>query len=414
MTPSPVQSAAHVAADDPADARATVHRTPVVGADNAMVGYAINVTLAPDAVPATAPAAVRDDVLHSQYLGLDLAPLVADRDVFLPAVGGMLDGFVPTPPPGSHLVLDLPHAFELREDAARRAAALRGLGVQLNLQAFAATPRQVELLAHLDYVTIDPEVLVQPLDEVVRAAHDHSVRVVAVHVHDVPTQARCLVAGVDALRGGLAERSGSAQELHGPKVLRPGQLQCLAALHLLHQPEVDLAAVAEVIDVDPVLTLRVLHLVNSGAFSLVARVDTVTRAVVLLGIREVTALVAALAIDARNGAMDSLWQILARALACEALAGDPAAYTVGMLSALIEQLGVPADVVLEKVGVSEVVADAVRDRAGPLGPALLAVVAHERHEIDAVAAAGFAPTDVSDTYLTCLADALETARSVEA
>lgn len=414
MTPNRVQTATPLAADDPESARATVHRVPIVGADNAMLGYAVTVTMAHDAVPAAAPRPLRDDVLHSQYLGLDLASLVADRDVFLPAVGGMLDGFVPTPPPGSHLVLDLPHGFELREDAARRSTALRALGVQLDLQAFAATPQQVELLPHLDYVTVDPEVLVRPLDEVVRAAHAHNVRVLATHVHDVPTQARCLVAGVDALRGGVAERSASAHELHGPKVLRPGQLQCLAALHLLHQPEVNLGEVAEVIDIDPVLTLRVLHLVNSGAFSLVARVDTVTRAVVLLGIREVTALVAALAIDARNGAMDSLWTILARALACEAIAGDPAAYTVGMLSALIEQLGVPADIVLEKVGVSEVVADAVRDRTGELGPVLRAVVAHERHDSDGVVDAGFDPADVSDTYLTCLADALETARAVEA
>lgn len=414
MTSNPVQFATPFAADDPEPVRATVHRVPIVGADNAMLGYGVTVTMAHDAVPAAAPRPVRDDVLHSQYLGLDLASLVADRDVFLPAVGGMLDGFVPTPPPGSHLVLDLPHGFELREDSARRSTALRALGVQLNLQAFAATPQQVALLPHLDYVTVDPEVLVRPLDEVVRAAHAHNVRVLATHVHDVPTQARCLVAGVDALRGGVAERSASAHELHGPKVLRPGQLQCLAALHLLHQPEVNLGEVAEVIDIDPVLTLRVLHLVNSGAFSLVARVDTVTRAVVLLGIREVTALVAALAIDARNGAMDSLWTILARALACEAIAGDPAAYTVGMLSALIEQLGVPADIVLEKVGVSEVVADAVRDRTGELGPVLRAVVAHERHDSDGVVDAGFDPADVSDTYLTCLADALETARAVEA
>jgi len=413
VTPQLTPSDLEAAPSDAEGARATVHRVPIVGADNAVVGYGITITMAPDAVPPATSRPVRDDVLHSQYLGLDLPSLVADRDVFLPAVGGMLDGFVPSPPPGSHLVLDLPHGFELREDAARRSDALRGLGVQLNLQAFAATPKQVELLPHLDYVTVDPEVLVQPLDEVVRAAHTHGVRVLATRVHDVATQARCLVAGVDALRGGMVERSASAQELHGPKVLRPGQLQCLAALHLLHQPEVDLAEVAEVIDTDPVLTLRVLHLVNSGAFSLMARVDTVTRAVVLLGIREVTTLVAALAIDARSGAMDSLWLILARALACEALADDPAAYTVGMLSALIEQLGVPADVVLEKVGVSDVVGDAVRERSGDLGPALRAVVAHERNDLDAVADAGFEPADVSDTYLACLADALETARAVE-
>ncbi|MDO8106137.1 HDOD domain-containing protein [Isoptericola sp. b441] len=394
--------------------RTTVHRETIVAVDNSVLGYRITVTLEDGLSLTSSSPQVRDEILHEQYLALDLASLVADRDVFLPAVGAMLDGFLPSPPGGSRLVLDLPHGFELREDASRRATALRGLGVELGLQAFAATPQQIALLPALDYVTVDPEVLVQPLEDVVRAAHAGGVRVLATHVHDVHVQARCLVAGVDALRGGVAERAASARQLQGPKVLSPGQLQCMAVLHLLHQPEVDLSEVAQVIDTDPVLTLRVLHLVNSGAFALVSRVDTVQRAVVLLGVREVTALIAALAIDARTGAMDSLWQILARALTCEALAGDAAAYTVGMLSALIEQLGVPAEVVLEKVGVSEVVTDAVQDQAGELGPVLRAVIAHEACDTEGVVDAGYRPADVSDTYVTCLADALQTARAAGA
>ncbi len=84
-----------------------------------------------------------------------------------------------------------------------------------------------------------------------------------------------------------------------------------------------------------------------------------------------------------------------------------------MLSALIDELGVPADVVLEKVGVSDVVGDAVRDLTGDLGPVLAAVLAHEAGDTARISAAGFDPADVSDVYLTCLADALETAKAVE-
>ena len=55
---------------------------------------------------------------------------------------------------------------------------------------------------------------------------------------------------------------------------------------------------------------------------------------------------ATLLVDARPDAMDSLWFILARSLTCEILADDPAGYTVGMLSALAGQLGVPPEVIL--------------------------------------------------------------------
>jgi EAL and modified HD-GYP domain-containing signal transduction protein len=393
--------------------RSTVHRDPIVTIDGRVLGYTVTIRLEqdPDATPL--PPRAHEAILHEQHLALDLASLVADRDLHVSAVGPMLDGFVPTPPSGGRLVVDLPPGFELLADAEPRATALHSLGVGLDLPGFAATPMQVRLLPHLHSVTIDPVTLEQPLGDVVEVAHAAGVAVLAVGVVDVDVLEACLAAGVDALRGSVAERARAVAEKVGPKVLRPGQLQCLVALHLLHQDHVDLGEVADLIDTDPVMTLRVLHLVNSGAFSLFSRVDTVHRAVVLLGIREVTALIAALAIDSRPGAMDSLWLILARALACESLADDAAAYTVGMLSALIDELGVPADVVLEKVGVSDVVSDAVRELAGDLGPVLTAVLAHEAGDTARISAAGFDPADVSDVYLTCLADALETAKAVE-
>jgi EAL and modified HD-GYP domain-containing signal transduction protein len=161
-----------------------------------------------------------------------------------------------------------------------------------------------------------------------------------------------------------------------------------------------------------VLTLRTLNLVNSGAFALRREVDTVHQAVVLLGVREVTVLVSTLLVDARPDAMDSLWFILARSLTCEILADDPAGYTVGMLSALAGQLGVPPEVILDKVGVSQAVRDAVAEETGPLGSVLAAVRAHERRDPGAVLEAGLLPAEVSSAYVRCVADALATARTV--
>jgi EAL and modified HD-GYP domain-containing signal transduction protein len=398
--------------------RSTVHRQPVLAVDDRVVGYTVSVVLdlpagevvAPEHAEAVGGPALAS-ALHEQYLALDLPSLVADRFAFLPATREMLDGMLPPVHAPGRLVLDLPLGVEQWPDATLRVSSLRALGVELALGDLRGTPSQVALLPHLGFAMLDPEALGDGLEQLVRTAHASGCQVLAAGPVDEATRARCIAAGVDGFRG---TAPGRASEANQTKVLRPAQVQCLAALHLLQQPEVELSAVAQVIDTDPVLTLRVLHLVNSGAFAIRNQVDTVQRAVVLLGVREVTALVAGLALDSRPGAMDSLWHILARALTCETVADDPAAYTAGMLSALIEELGVPADVVLDKVGVSATVADAVRDQSGYLGAVLLAVLAHEQRNPLAVAAAGFVPADVSDTYLHCLADALETARAVEA
>ena len=399
---------------------ATVHRDPVTTLDGHVVGYCISVSIqaaTPGRHDAAHPAAAPTpaDLLHAHYMALDLPNLVADRYAFLPATQRMLDGFVPAPVVPGRLVLELPLGFEHTPDAVQRAAALRALGMELALLDYRGGAEQEGLLPHLGFVVIDPAPPGLPLSALVHHVHDAGARVLAADVRDPRLQDECRAAGVDGLRGGYGARVEAPDgqvPAGGSRVLRAGELQCLALMHLLAQPDVDFSEVAQVVDTDPVLTLRVLHLVNSGAFGLAREVDTVHQAVVLLGVREVITLVAALMLDARPDAMDSLWFILARSLTCEALADDSTGYTVGMLSALAHQLGVPADVILDKVGVSAAVAEAVRSEAGPLGAVLAAVRAHEDKDTAGVLAAGMLPAEVSAVYVRCVRDALATARTV--
>ncbi len=403
-----------VAAAAPAEARPqgpTIHRDPVTTLDGRVVGYVVSVAPAPPVVPAQRgpeTEAEHPDA-HDHYLALHLPDVVADRYAFLPATPAMLDGHLPAPSAPGRLVLELPLGFEDRDDARERTAVLRALGVDLALTGYRGLPAQDALLGSVGYAVVDRRTAL-PLSVLVHRLHRAGVRALAPDVHDDAAVRECRAAGVDALYGGHAVRA-QAEPPPPERVLRAGELQCLALLHLLQQPETPMAEVAQVVDTDPVLTLRLLHLVNSGAFSLAAPVDTAHQAVVLLGAREVTTLVSGLLLGARPGAMDSLWFILARALTCETLTGDPAGYTVGMLTALAGQIAVPVDVLLDKVGVSEVVRGAVRGE-GALGAALVAVRAHERKDSTGVLTAGMLPAEVSAAYMRCLAEALATARAI--
>lgn len=389
---------------------AAVHRTPVVDLHGRVIGYQV-------IVDPTRPPDVDVDAV---YLQLDLASLVADRYAFLPATQAMLDGYLPEPVVPGRLVLTLPMGFAESPGAMGRAGALKGLGMSLALTGYRGEAAQDELLTHLAFVVIDAGPSGPVLPPLVHKAHQHGVRVLAANVATDLELDACRAAGVDGMLdspygafGPAAPAPAPAQRGAKPaRVLRAGEAQCLTILNLLHQPDASPGDVAQVIETDPVLTLRVLHLVNSGVYALSHQVDTVRQAVVLLGPAEISTLVTALALEAQPGAMDRLWFILARAMTCEVLADDNAAYTVGMLSALAQQLGVPVEAVLDKVGVSEVVADAIAREAGPLGQVLHAVRAHENSDPDGVLAAGLDPVAVSPVYLTCLRDALAIARTV--
>lgn len=410
---TPAEDAVSATPHAPTPDASAVHRTPVADLDGRVIGYTVVVD--PDRPPGVDVDAV--------YLGLDLANLVADRYAFIPATPSMLDGYLPEPVVPGRLVLMLPHGFADSPGAIGRAGALRGLGMSLALTGFRGDLAQNALLSHVAFVVVDAGPSGPVLPPLVHEAHTHGVRVLATNVATEVELDVCRASGVDGLMDGPAGAFGpmaqpavptqrGSRDGRSTRVLRAGEAQCLTILNLLHQPDSSPADVAQVIETDPVLTLRVLHLVNSGVYALSHQVDTVRQAVVLLGPTEISTLVTALALEAQPGAMDRLWFILARAMSCEVLADDNAAYTVGMLSALAAQLGVPVDAVLEKVGVSDVVADAIAREAGPLGQVLRAVRAHERSDPDGVIAAGLDPVAVSHVYLTCLRDALSIARTV--
>lgn len=411
----PGASPAHVTMPTAAMAidASAVHRTPVADLDGRVIGYHVVVD------PQRPPGVDVDEV----YLSLDLANLVADRYAFIPATPSMLDGYLPEPVVPGRLVMVLPHGFADSPGAMGRAGALRGLGMSLALTGFRGDAAQNALLTHMAFVVVDAGPSGPVLPPLVHQAHTHGVRVLAANVDTETEFNLCRAAGVDGLLGGVGGEFGAtttpevptqrgARTGQGSRVLRAGEAQCLTILNLLHQPETSPGDVAQIIETDPVLTLRVLHLVNSGVYALSHQVDTVRQAVVLLGPSEVATLVTALALEAQHGAMDRLWFILARAMTCEILADDGAAYTVGMLSALAAQLGVPVDAVLDKVGVSDIVGDAIAREAGPLGQVLRAVRAHEQSDPDGVIAAGLDPVVVSRAYLGCLRDALAIARTV--
>ena len=120
---------------------------------------------------------------------------------------------------------------------------------------------------------------------------------------------------------------------------------CLQVQNLADSPHTNSADIGEVIGQDPALTTRLLKLVNSAYFGLPSKVDTVSRAVNLIGIRELRNLTfAASAAEVFSGIsseqldMAGFWQhsvycgLLARHLSkhCNVLHAERL-FTVGLL-----------------------------------------------------------------------------------
>jgi EAL and modified HD-GYP domain-containing signal transduction protein len=131
-----------------------------------------------------------------------------------------------------------------------------------------------------------------------------------------------------------------------PKMLKfrgvpANQLAILQLVSKLHEPEIDLKAIESLIRQDVSLSYKLLRYINSAYFNLPRRIDSIQRAIILLGtknIRSWATLISLANIDHHRS--DLITVALERAKMCELLAEavgikqKESGYTVGLLSVL--------------------------------------------------------------------------------
>ena len=385
----------------------TMHRQPVVRPDRAVHGYAISVVVrAP--ITAAHHGGELDALVHAEYEKVDLATLAGTDPVFVRATTAMLVSEWPLPETPGGLILEVPRHFIELPDAAAHLGRLRVAGLGLALADYMPGGPQDDLLPLVDFAKVDLGRGDDVAADAIYRAHLSGVDVIAERVDTEAAVQFCATHAVELLQGPLFQRDAAPTA----REFTAGELQCLDLIQLLSADVVDHDGVVRVIGSDPELTMRVLHLINSSAFALRGKVDSISRAVVLLGPRPLSALAASSLAGASGDAISGLWFVLTRAVTCRSLAGDDVAYTVGLLSAVASQLRIAPAALVERTGVSDDVGNAVLSLSGPYAPVLAAVLAHEENDIAGVEATGLAQFDVAHAYLAAVADSLGTVMSL--
>ena len=385
-----------------------IGRQPVVRPDRSVFAWALRAEPMPTgpADSGNGAADQTDRAVEAEYALLDLGALTGDQPLLVRCTPRMLSGERPLAADGVEVVLEIPGALVADPATPGRIATLRAQGTRLVLGDYDATPEQDALLDDVHIVKVAADA--PDLAELVDHAHEAGATVIVEHADSRADIDRALDAGADMLQGPMFERGGDVMEHE----LTAGELQCLELMALLSDDPVDQAAVIGLVAADPMLSVRVLHLVNSSAFGLPREIDSVRQAVVLVGPHHLSALAISSLIGSRPSTVAELWGILTRALACWDLAGSDAGYTVGLLSAVAEQRHLAVETLISRTGVSQEVADALFFHAGPLGESLAAIVAHEANDMMGVLAAGKDPHDVSSALLAAVPEALAIASSL--
>lgn len=174
----------------------------------------------------------------------------------------------------------------------------------------------------------------------------------------------------------------------------------------LQATDLDLQKVARLVAAEPRVSYRLLRLVNSASLGLSQRIDSIERAVTMLGAEQVRRFVLLLTLATSESDTSEIVSLAAiRARMGELLAPhygvDPAAaFTVGLLSLLDAALGTSIRVLVEHMPLTETVRAALVDRQGPLGVLLAHVITYERGTVHPASPAS--ADDFVNSYVNAL------------
>jgi len=278
--------------------------------------------------------------------------------------------------PGS-TVLEILESFPMDPEVVAGVRRLRAQGFAVALDDFLwEQTDRIELLDDVTHVKIDiSQVPNDELPRTVRRLREHDVVLVAERIETAEDLERCRELGFELFQGFHLLKP----ETLSTAALQPNALTCLDLLSRLADPELSFDDLEELVLRDGALTVRVLQAANAAAAGGRRHRSSARDALVMLGFDRLKAWVMLIvASDAGGEDKTRLSEAVVRARTCELLADGwtvkpDVAFTAGLISRLDIVLGLDAEVVIDRLGLSGELREALVGRTGPLGRLVAAV-----------------------------------------
>jgi c-di-GMP phosphodiesterase len=363
-----------------------------------------------------------DTVIHA-LLSIGMSPLTGGTLAFVNMtrdflMSGQYQLFEP-----ATVVIELLESVEPDDEVVAACRQLVERGYTLALDDFVDAPGYEPLLQLASIVKID--VLNRPEAELKRVADDlrkHDVRLLAERVENAEVRDMCRRLGYTLFQGYYYSRP----QIVSHRELSVEHSTMMRLLNLLDDPKASDGEIENAFKSDPSLSYKLLRIANSAAFG-GRDVQSIGFALRMVGrgvLHRWLTLLLVSSVASNNGiALELVLAALVRARLSELVGertGRRAAvgplFLVGLFSLLDALLRMPMEGVLERMAIAQEVKDALLSRSGPYAGTLALVEAQERGDweavVDASAAVGLTPSQVSTLYTEALGWAGERVRGI--
>lgn len=347
------------------------------------------------------------DVIVNTFLEIGIDNIVGNRLAFINLTRAFFVGEHTISLPRDRVVLELLEDIEADEEVVNSVKRLTEQGYSIALDDFIYHESLQPLVQLADIVKID--IMALSRDEVrehVEALRQHPLRLIAEKVETREDHDFCMELGFDYFQGYFLAQP---KVIHGQR-LPNNRLAILKLLSSLQNPEITPQQLDDLIATDVAFSYRILRYVNSAAFSLPRKIESIQQAVVILGLRTIkswTTLLAMSQVDDKPTELvvtamvrGKMAEEMARALNAEQ---PDSFFTVGLFSALDALMDNSMEEILTQLPLADHITQALLHKGGGLhGEILNCVLAYERGEWENLGCSQLGTHRIRTCYLEAL------------
>ncbi len=298
--------------------------------------------------------------------------------------------------PKKHVVLEILRSVEINDEIIHRCTFLKQKGYQLALSNVVQLDNRYDrIMPLINVVKINITALNQnDLINLIKKLKRWPVLFLAEKVESQETARNCIALNFQMMQGFYFAKP----EIISGKRIDPSKLALLKLL-LLVVKDSDVSEIENELKYQPGLSYNLLRMVNSAASGLPSTINSIKRAIMILGRKQLQRWVQILLYAAKQkdgSASDALMQtatLRGKLLEFIAIADRPhdknhqdRAFMVGTLSLLDTLLGIEMSELVSSLSIQKDMSEALLNRRGYLGRQLELIEAHEKGEFEKVSA----------------------------
>ena len=351
-----------------------------------------------------------NQVINNAFMDIGIEKVIGNHIAFINMTRSLLIKGDPLPFAHDRVVLEILEDIAADAEIIHAVEKLVSQGYKIALDDFIFDDSLWPLIKLADIIKID--ILALSSDELVEHVSllkNENVQLLAEKVETQQQFDQCKELGFDYFQGYFFSK---------PTLIKntplPGdQLNLLKLIGLLQDPNTEIEQIEDLVSHDVSLSYKLLKLLNSAAFSLPRKIESIKQGLVILGFKAIKHWTTLIALNSMNNSPPELMTMtLTRAKMCNELANyfnsDPdACFTVGLFSTLETMLLHPMSDLLEALPLATPIKQALLNQQGGLGELLQTVILYEQGLWDEITTSSANIEQLDEAYLTATQSTLE-------